>query len=103
MGSYRPDRQTSTPHFPGSPSDHEGDRQSQTYPGCHACTWGRRAGSWPLEHGRDSSQGAEDSWVPDGGGECQDRRTGDPGVVKERCKILVLHSAEEEEEEEWGS
>lgn len=60
-----------------------GSRESQAYPGCRPRTWGRHAGSWPLEHGRDSSQGSEGSWVPGGGGECQDRKKGGPAVINE--------------------
>lgn len=60
-----------------------GSQVSEAYPDCHECTWARHAGSWPLEHGRDSSQVSEGSWVPGGGGECQDRQKGGPTVANE--------------------
>lgn len=64
------------------PSARAGGAQClKAYPDCPACTWGRHAGSWPLEHGRDSSQVSEDNWVPGGGGECQDRQKGGPAVI----------------------
>lgn len=62
---------------------HPVSQTSEAYPDCPACTWGRHAGSWPLEHGKDSSQVSEDSWVPGGGGEYQDRQKGGPTVKNE--------------------
>ena len=68
--------------LPGSTPAPSSEPPSEAYPDCPSCTWGRRVGSWPLGHGRDSSPGSGDSWVPGGGGECQDRRKGGPAGTK---------------------
>ena len=71
-----------------APRHPQSEPPSEAYPDCPSCTWGRHAGSWPLEHGRDSSQVSGDSWVPGGGGECQDRRKGGPAVIREQTLTM---------------